>query len=284
MRAHGCDVPGYGREDVGSRAPASSIIRLHVIFSDPISVFLAPRPAPAGRKPEEPQAEGPGPHPLPLHAFPHLARSTLWAAVSSGAERLTTLHSVPVGRRPAGRPCGPANRLPQGASSADFFQTPDALADEMVELAGIEPGQRILDPSAGTGSLLRAARRKFGLSLTYAAVEVNHAMAADLRERLADEVHHGDFLGLTPARVGRFPRILIHPPLAHGADVPHILHALGFLEPGGRLVGICADGASQGRILRPLVEARGGVWLPLSPHLFTGVGTRMRAVLFTLAA
>lgn len=147
---------------------------------------------------------------------------------------------------------------------ADLIQTPDALADEIVMLAELEPGHRVLDPSAGTGSLLRAARRAFGEELTYVAVETNWDMCNALERRIADTAHCADFLQLRQDTLGLFDRILIHPPLAQDADIAHVRHALNFLRPGGRMVGICYLGLRQEQILKPLAEASGGLWLPLA--------------------
>jgi hypothetical protein len=51
------------------------------------------------------------------------------------------------------------------------------------------------------------------------------------------------------------------------------------LKPGGRLVAICANGPRQKDKLRPIVEARGGIWEELPLDTFIGAGTGVCTVL-----
>jgi hypothetical protein len=62
------------------------------------------------------------------------------------------------------------------------------------------------------------------------------------------------------------------------------MHALKMLKPGGRLVAICANGPRQNDKLRPIVEARGGIWEKLPSDTFIGAGTSVRTVLLMLDA
>jgi protein-L-isoaspartate O-methyltransferase len=96
-------------------------------------------------------------------------------------------------------------------------------------------------------------------------------------------VHHGDFLECNH-EIGTFDRILMNPPFANGQDIKHITHALRYLSPGGRLVAICANGLRQNDKLRPIVDARGGIWEELPPDTFIGAGTGVRTVLLTMDA
>lgn len=56
------------------------------------------------------------------------------------------------------------------------------------------------------------------------------------------------------------------------------------LKPGGRLVAICANGPRQNSILKPLVDAQGGLWEELPPDTFHSSGTSVRTVLMTITA
>jgi 16S rRNA G1207 methylase RsmC len=84
--------------------------------------------------------------------------------------------------------------------------------------------------------------------------------------------------------LGTFDRIVMNPTFANGDDIKHIVHALKMLKPGGRLVAICANGRRQNDKLRPLVEARCGIWEELSSDTFIGAGTSVRTVLLMLDA
>lgn len=171
----------------------------------------------------------------------------------------------------------------QVVAAPQLFPTPPELADRMVAEADIQQGNNILEPSAGTGAIVNAVRRKLNHGAAITAVEINHALA----ERLAtvdclgwDHVRHADFLDLTPADLGKFQRVLMNPPFANGfanADIKHIKHALEFLEEGGLLVAICANGPRQQTELMPLADS----WEELPEGSFKSEGTGVRTVLLT---
>jgi predicted RNA methylase len=138
------------------------------------------------------------------------------------------------------------------------FWTPTSVADRMVYLAKLEFGAEVLEPSAGTGQILRSLR---GLKLRVTAVELDQTKV-DLIA-FAPVVHYGDFLECSPqARgtdtsgrcLGIFDAVLMNPPFTRGQDIKHIQHARTFLKPGGRVVAICANGPRESEILRPLAS------------------------------
>lgn len=168
----------------------------------------------------------------------------------------------------------------QVVSAPQLFPTPADLAARMVELADIEPGMRVLEPSAGTGRILEQLPE----GCEVVAVEINAALGGRLdADRRAVVI--GDFLQCTPETLwGSFDRILMNPPFANADDIKHIRHALRFLKPGGKLVAICANGPRQNAQLRPLVEQHGGEWENLPPDTFAESGTAVNTALFTLTA
>jgi phospholipid N-methyltransferase len=165
----------------------------------------------------------------------------------------------------------------QVVSAPQLFITPTPLAAQMVELAELTPSNRVLEPSAGTGALVQAIRGA-GRAGAVTAVEINRELVEHLRAQDVD-VRLGDFLELAD-ELGQFDRVLMNPPFAGGQDVQHITRAFDLLRPGGRLVGICADGPRQTKALRPLVQRCSGLWQPLPAGTFAG--TDVRAVLLTL--
>lgn len=168
----------------------------------------------------------------------------------------------------------------QVVSAPQLFPTPADLAARMVELADIEPGMRVLEPSAGTGRILEQLPE----GCEVVAVEINAALGGRLdADRRAVVI--GDFLQCTPETLwGSFDRIVMNPPFANADDIKHIRHALRFLKPGGKLVAICANGPRQNAQLRPLVEQHGGEWENLPPDTFAESGTAVNTALFTLTA
>ena len=163
-------------------------------------------------------------------------------------------------------------------SAAQLFVTPAALAQRMVDLAGVDETSQVLEPSAGTGVIVQAIR-KTGAAITV--YEINRELSEALQD-LVQNNYQGDFLAADYDQMGCFDAVIMNPPFANAADIAHIQHALRFLEEGGRLVAICANGPRQNRILKPIVEAAGGLWEPLPAGTFKESGTNVNTVLLSL--
>jgi phospholipid N-methyltransferase len=160
----------------------------------------------------------------------------------------------------------------------DFFPTPDTLAARMVDAAGLEYGEWVLEPSAGTGAIVQAiVAAKRGVSLTCVEASAERVAALHALPGLQNGlVIQGDFLEYEPG--DGFDRIIMNPPFSKGQDVQHVRHALGLLNPGGRLVAIMSSGIlfRQDRHyadLRADIERRGGTVEPLPPGTFKASGT-----------
>jgi hypothetical protein len=167
----------------------------------------------------------------------------------------------------------------QIVSAPQLFPTPPDLADRVIELADIRAGHTILEPSAGTGALLDALQRKpldyiGGLSV----VEINPRLAEALQAK-GYTVRCADFLACN-GDLGKFDRIIMNPPFAHGEDIKHIEHARTLLAPGGRLVAICAAGPRQEAALQPACEQ----WIPLPAGSFHEQGTNVNAAIVVIDA
>lgn len=162
-------------------------------------------------------------------------------------------------------------------SSPTLYPTPDWLAAKVVELADIQPGHEVLEPSAGTGNLLKVLPcvRPLG-SVT--AVEILQS-AKPYLEPWADMVCTEDFLTCN-GNLGQFDRIVMNPPFNQGADIQHIRHAQTFLKPGGKLVAICANGPRQQDTLKPLAS----YWEDLPEDTFKDAGTQARTALLVIEA
>jgi hypothetical protein len=172
----------------------------------------------------------------------------------------------------------------QVVTAPQLFPTPIDLAQRMVGLAVIEPGHRVLEPSAGTGRLLGAMGGQMFGHLPergeLVAVEVNQGLADLLRREFPlTDVRCSDFLGCN-GDLGTFDRVVMNPPFANGQDIKHIEHARAMLKPGGRLVALCANGPRQAEQLKPQAAA----WIELPADTFKEAGTGVRAVLLTMNA
>lgn len=161
-----------------------------------------------------------------------------------------------------------------------LFPTPPDLAAQMAEAAGFEAGQRVLEPSAGTGNLLRAVADVVPLdSLAVHAVEINLKLADRLRSDFpAVTVHARNFLECEPAEFEPFDRVVMNPEFVNAADIRHIIHAEKMLRPGGRLVALCAAGNRQRAKLKPLADR----WEELPEGSFSEQGTDVRVALLVI--
>lgn len=163
----------------------------------------------------------------------------------------------------------------QTVTAPQLFPTPPELAARMVELAEIEPEHKVLEPSAGTGNILKA----IGNAPDKTAVEINPALVEILARCGVSgvHVHQADFLTCN-GNLGTFDRIVMNPPFINGEDIKHIRHAITFLKPGGRLVALCANGPRQREALQPLAAS----WEDLPEGSFKAQGTGVNVALLVI--
>lgn len=170
---------------------------------------------------------------------------------------------------------------PRAVTAYQLFQTPPDVAASMVESVEIEDEavKRILEPSAGLGRLIDAARMRWPRA-DISAIEIEPKLTGELYDQLRPGVDllQRDFLQQTPLGLGLFDVILMNPPFHMRSDIKHILHARSFLRPGGRLAAICMNTHHREQRLRPLCAS----WEVLPPSTFAETGTRVEAVQLTL--
>ena len=166
---------------------------------------------------------------------------------------------------------------PRAISAFNLFQTPKEIAEQMVELACVEPGARVLEPSAGLGRLIDAVKTKAG---EIVAVEIAPQCARELYARNDCQLRQGDFLTMTQERLGLFDSVLMNPPFHLRADVKHILHARKFLQPAGALVALCMATTHREDALRSLCSH----WQVLPAQSFKTEGTKIDVVLLRMEA
>lgn len=162
-----------------------------------------------------------------------------------------------------------------------FFPTPEAVVQRMIDKADIPAGARVLEPSAGIGSILDLLPE----SCDVVAVEINFSLC-DILSKKGYSARQGDFLDFNVSDDDRFDRIIMNPPFGRGQDIDHITHAFHQLKPGGRLVALCSPGpltfhaTRKAERFRAFVSAH-GYDSPLNPGSFknafrpTGVNCHM---------
>lgn len=162
-----------------------------------------------------------------------------------------------------------------------YFPTPPAVVARVIEAANIEPGQTVLEPSAGCGYLAEAAEQAGG---QVQCIEVNHHLAEILQAK-GFNVDWSDFTQAAP-QLGKFDRIVMNPPFEKGQDREHVRQAFDLLAPGGRLVAITSPGpffhsTRAAQEFREWFDEAGGIVEELPADAFkasdnpTGVATRL---------
>jgi phospholipid N-methyltransferase len=158
-----------------------------------------------------------------------------------------------------------------------LFPTPPSIAENMVELADIDSNMTILEPSAGTGNLI-AAIEETGIKTEITAVEINHSLSEQLRQKHEScVVENSDFLECN-GNLGKFDRIIMNPPYKNGEDIKHILHAKEFLREGGKLVALCANGPRQQKLLQAIAD----YWVALPQGSFAESGTNVNVAMLVI--
>lgn len=163
-----------------------------------------------------------------------------------------------------------------------YFPTPKAIVVELIELADIEPGMRVLEPSAGKGAIAYAIA-EITKPDCYELLEANYAaLAGDMK---LGSVKRADFLTVEPT--GDYDRVVMNPPFSRQQDIKHVMHAFKFLKDGGRLVSVMSAGVTfrDDRLtneFRALVESHEGEIAPLPDGAFKESGTLVRTVVVTM--
>lgn len=178
-----------------------------------------------------------------------------------------------------------ANGGVKAISAPQLFETPRELAEQMIALADIQPGHRVLEPSAGTGRLVAAALAHEPAGVM--AIEINLAVADQLRTRFPEHVavQCADFLNGTDW--GKFDRVVMNPPFTKSQDIDHVRHAFGCLKPNGRLVAIMSAGPffredHKARDFREWLDQLDSVTEELPVDTFKVSGTTVNTRLVTI--
>lgn len=190
-------------------------------------------------------------------------------------------------------PFDPTGKLAEAVSGGEyvnrkqelqFFPTPDDLAARLVRHAMIEPGMKVLEPSAGQGVIVRNALNA-GARVTAVEVDAAHcAMLSEIGTATLDVVH-ADFPAWAAAnKATTFDAVLMNPPFTRNQDAKHIQAAWALLKPGGRLVAICSEGVLQRsrsteRAFQQWVADIGASLDILPPGTFKAAGTSVSTVL-----
>lgn len=167
----------------------------------------------------------------------------------------------------------------------NFFPSPPAVVARLMELAEIERGMHVLEPSAGRGAIALACTAAGATVLCCELMDANYQHLLGLPE--LHGVVHMDFLSLLPHH--GYDRVVMNPPFLKQADIKHVTHAHQFLKPDGLLVAVMAAGVTfrtdaRTAAFRALVEKHGGHIEPLPENSFKASGTGVNTVIVVIPA
>jgi DNA polymerase III sliding clamp (beta) subunit (PCNA family)/predicted RNA methylase len=170
-----------------------------------------------------------------------------------------------------------------------FFETPPAVVDRMLAIAGDLTGLNVLEPSAGLGAIASCITGAESLLC----IEKNPDRCAALTKVVNRPcLWSGDFLEFGPNSCPdnvRFDRILMNPPFESGQDIDHVRHAYSLLAPGGILVSIMGEGPffrsdRKATEFRDWLHEVGGYSDPLPEKSFHASGTDVATRIVTIRA
>lgn len=167
------------------------------------------------------------------------------------------------------------------AQDFQFFETPSDVADWLVMLAGgIHEHDKVLEPSAGRGALVRAIHR----SCPDAVVDC-YEMMPENKELLSGlggiNIIGDDF---TKSTIGKkYTKIIANPPFSGNQDIRHVRMMYDMLEPGGTLASITSahwEFAEEKtcRDFRQWLEDVGGAKYEIESGAFKESGTGVRTL------
>jgi hypothetical protein len=171
-----------------------------------------------------------------------------------------------------------------------FYPTSEDIADALAARLAIQPGDVVLEPSAGKGALALAVRRACP-DARIVCVELVPEHQEELRAH-GFEVIGGDFLALSskgaPALGGPFTVICANPPFGKGRpELHHLRRMIDLLPLGGRLGAILPNGIQFREDALTVATreelARHGAEITDNPHgAFREAGTMISTVTMTL--
>lgn len=130
----------------------------------------------------------------------------------------------------------------KAAEGKDYFATPEPVGFKMVEWAGLNDGDRVLEPSAGHGAISRF----FSPNTENVIIEPSGKLAA-LAQMNTDgaKVVNGNFEDYNV--VNKFNAVVMNPPFGVGGKtaMEHVAKAFKHLRDNGRIIAIVPDGPSM---------------------------------------
>lgn len=165
-----------------------------------------------------------------------------------------------------------------------FFATPDEVADRLVELACIEPGHIVLEPSAGQGAIIKAIHR------VDPDIEIDCYELIDLNRAFLEKLKNITIVGkdfIKEEKTIIYDRIIANPPFSKNQDIEHVTEMYDRLEDGGRLVSIMSNhwrfaSGKKEKAFKLFIEESGAEVYDIEPGAFKESGTTISACIVVI--
>lgn len=121
-----------------------------------------------------------------------------------------------------------------------FFETPNSIAENMINLCGLGRSSKILEPSAGRGKLLHQLKKEYNYSW-FNEVQID---VCESYEPFIEELNSSynficnDFLDYNYKDSCKYDFIIMNPPYSRNQAVRHVRHAWNHLNPSGRIIAL----------------------------------------------
>ena len=166
----------------------------------------------------------------------------------------------------------------------DFYPTPEPLAFKMVEWAGIRPYERVLEPSAGDGSIARYFPDHADRTIVEPSQDLlSRAQLRSVGSRAVGSTFEDYNL------VNKHHVIVMNPPFGSGGKtaMEHLAKAARHLRPGGRIVALIPTGPAADKRFDAWwdSDASDGLWrsaditLPAVTFERAGTGVMSRVII-----
>jgi len=116
--------------------------------------------------------------------------------------------------------------------SHQYYPTPDHIAMRVVEWAVIQPGDQVLEPSAGQGAIADQITKE---ALIYC-IDISELHCDVLRAKGYERVMCKDFISYNPSV--KWDKCVMNPPFSDKRAETHVIHAAGLIKKGGLLVAV----------------------------------------------
>ena len=126
-----------------------------------------------------------------------------------------------------------AKTLKEYKKKYNFFATNAALSAKAADLLDTGRDLLVLDPSAGLGALLKAAKEAMHHTAKFHYCEIQDVFHSSLRDF---EYRGNDFMEYNPGQM--YDAIIMNPPYRNRQAISHTEHAWKCLKSGGRIVTI----------------------------------------------